>query len=138
MNGFPILTIITLLPLVTGIVVAGLRRQERLARQVALGSSLLSLGLALGLWKVFNAASGELQFVEKHEWIATLGVNYFVGVDGLGLLLVMLTAVVTPMAMLASWHWGETNSTLYLSKMSEEVRDGVEPVPPSQAAVKHA
>jgi len=138
MNGFPILTIITLLPLVTGIAVAGLRRQERLARQVALASSLLSLVLALGLWKVFNAASGELQFVEKHEWITTLGVNYFVGVDGLGLLLVMLTAVVTPMAMLASWRLGGTNSTSRSSETPEEAEDGAEAAPSSQGAVKHA
>lgn len=129
MNRCPVLTLLTLLPLVMGILVAGLRGQARLARQLALGSSLLSLGLMLGLWTAFDAASGELQFVERHEWIAALGVNYFLGVDGLGLLLALLTAVVTPMAMLASWRGGSrlpdaaaspgagrsTNSPLYFA-----------------------
>jgi NADH-quinone oxidoreductase subunit M len=104
MSDFPILTAITLLPLIGGVIVAGFgSEQRRLARNLALGSSSASLTLALVLWKQFNAASGELQFVERHDWIPTLGVQYFVGVDGLGLLLVMLSAIVVPMAMLASW-----------------------------------
>ncbi len=102
MSDFPILTIITLLPLVTGIVVASLGARKQLARRLALISSLFSLSLALALWKAFNAASGELQFVEQHEWIAAFGVNYFVGMDGLGLLMVLLTSSVVPMALLAS------------------------------------
>lgn len=110
-KGFPILTTVTLLPLIAGIVVAGLGEQKRLARGLALISSFLSLALALGLWKSFGATSGGLQFVEKHEWIPTLGVQYFLGVDGLGLLMVMLTAIVTPMAMLASWKSVGTSST---------------------------
>ena len=104
MSGLPILTVITLLPLFAGIIVAGVRDQRQFARKLALISSFLSLGLVLLLWKSFDATSGALQFVEKHEWIPTLGVNYFVAVDGLGLLMLLLTAIVTPMAMLASWR----------------------------------
>lgn len=103
MNGFPLLTLITLVPLIAGIIVSGLGSQKRLARNLALFSSLLSLGLAVVLWKSFDAGSGELQFVEKHDWIPALGVSYFVGVDGLGLLMVLLTAIVTFLALLASW-----------------------------------
>jgi len=108
------LTIITLLPLIAGIIVAGLGEQRHFARRLALTSSFISLGLVLLLWKNFNAASGALQFVEKHEWIPTLGVNYFLAVDGLGLLMLLLTAVVTPMAMLASWHT-EKSPALFFS-----------------------
>ncbi len=114
MNEFPFLTLITFLPLVAGVIVAGLGEQKKLARGIAFISSLVSLSLALVLWKSFNAASGELQFLEKHEWIPSLGVNYFVAVDGLGLLMVMLTAVITPMAMLASWRV-EKNASLFFS-----------------------
>ena len=95
-NGLPILTIITLLPLFAGIIVSSLGDKKHVARRVALISSFLSLGLVLLLWRSFDATSGALQFVEKHEWIPTLGVNYFVAVDGLGLLMLLLTAVVTP------------------------------------------
>ncbi|MDW8310556.1 MAG: proton-conducting transporter membrane subunit, partial [Verrucomicrobiales bacterium] len=96
------LTLLTLLPLVAGVIVAGLGEWPRVARRVALGAALGALGLALGLWQGFDAASGELQFVERHDWIPSLGVSYFVGVDGLGLLMVLLTALLVPMAMLAS------------------------------------
>ena len=101
MNQLPTLTILTLLPIVGGIVVGGLP-DKRLPRRFALGFSFLSLALALVLWKSFDATKGELQFVEKHDWIPLLGVQYFVGVDGLGLLMVLLTAIVVPMALLVS------------------------------------
>ena len=101
MNHLPILTILTLLPLIGGVIVAGIK-DKKLARTLALGLSFLSLALALGLWKSFDAANGNLQFVERHEWIPSLGVQYFVGVDGLGLLMVLLTSIVVPMALLVS------------------------------------
>ncbi|MBP9900193.1 MAG: NADH-quinone oxidoreductase subunit M [Verrucomicrobia subdivision 3 bacterium] len=105
MKGIPILTILTLLPLFAGIIVAGLGEQRKLARGIAFGSSLLSLALALLLWRSFDAANGQLnQFIEQHQWIPSLGIQYFVAVDGLGLLMVLLTAIITPMAMLASWN----------------------------------
>jgi len=100
-NQLPILTLLTLLPIIGGIIVVGLQ-DKQLARRFALGFSFLSLGLALGLWKSFDASSGALQFVEKHEWIPSLGVQYFVGVDGLGLLMVLLASIVVPMALLMS------------------------------------
>ena len=72
--------------------------------------------MALALWKAFDAANGGLQFVERADWIPTLGVQYFVGVDGLGLLMVLLTAIVVPMALLACRGRVETSgSQLYLA-----------------------
>jgi len=133
LNGFPIITAITLLPLIGGLIVVGLgEEQKRLARKLALGFSLASLALAIGLWLQFNATTGELQFVQKHEWIPSLGVNYFVGVDGLGLLMVMLTAIVTPMAMLASRSMVGTRSTASQTS-SGKVGDAVERVPTHDA-----
>src|SRR5688572_5189220 len=101
MSEFPIITAITLLPFIGGVLVAGLGTgQKRLARSIALGFCFTSLALALVLWKNFSSSSGGLQFKEQVDWIPSLGVQYFVGVDGLGLLMVFLTAIVTPMAML--------------------------------------
>lgn len=101
MSQMPILTLLTLLPIFGGIVVVGLQ-DKQLARRFALGFSFLSLALALGLWKSFDATNGDLQFVERADWIPTLGVQYFLGVDGLGLLMVLLTCIVVPMALLVS------------------------------------
>ncbi len=105
MNGVPLLTLLTLLPLVGGFAVVGLGQgHKRLARWLALGFSLGALLLALMLWHSFDAGSGGLQCEPRRAWIPALGVEYRVGVDGLGLLMVMLSAVVVPMAMLASWR----------------------------------
>jgi len=105
MNGLPLLTILTFLPLLGGCLVVGLgSEQQRVARWVSFGWSFGALALTLVLWQHFNHTSGDLQFQERHSWIPTLGVEYRVGVDGLGLLLLLLSAVVVPMAMLASWR----------------------------------
>ena len=104
MSTLPWLTVLTLFPLIGGIVVAGIQAEHRrLARSLALAISLVTLGLVLILWRQFKPALGELQFQELHTWIPTLAVQYHVGVDGLGLLMVLLSAIVVPMAILASW-----------------------------------
>src|SRR5436309_10927589 len=104
MNALPLVTLLTLVPVVGAVLVIGLgAQQKKFARWLALTFSFLSLALALVLWRQFNPSSGDLQFEEQHAWIPTLAVQYHVGVDGLGLLMVLLSAIVVPMAMLASW-----------------------------------
>src|SRR5437764_929598 len=104
MNGFPWITVLTLTPLIGGLVIVGIGAQRsHLARSLALTFSLASLGLAILVWKNFDATLTELQFVERHLWIPSLGIEYFVGVDGLSLLMILLSAIVVPMAILASW-----------------------------------
>jgi NADH-quinone oxidoreductase subunit M len=108
MSGFPIISFLTFLPLFGAIVLIGLSAdQKKLARWLALGFSLVSLVLIIFLWTRFNPSSGDLQFVETYNWIPTLAAQYHVGVDGLGLLMVLLTAIIVPMAMLASWNIDE-------------------------------
>lgn len=103
MKSLPILTLLTLLPLLGGAVLLGLERpQQQLARGLAITVSLLTLALTLALWFAFDNAAAGLQFIEKHTWIPTLGIEYKLGMDGLSLLMVALTALVTPMAILAS------------------------------------
>src|SRR6266516_6711598 len=116
MSEFSIITTITLLPLIGGLIVVGLgEEQQGLARKLALGFSFASLALAIGLWRQFDGTSGELQFKEQANWIPSLGVQYFVGVDGLGLLMVLLTAIVVPLALLAS-RSSKRESAHYSSK----------------------
>lgn len=104
MSGFPWLTALTLLPLLGGAVVIALGRRQSLARQLALAVSLLSLGLTLLLWRNFDAASGGMQFTERFDWVKSLGIQYHLGVDGLGLLMLLLTSIVTPLSLMASWR----------------------------------
>ena len=103
MKGVPIITILTLLPLVGAVLLLGVNAQERrLARGLAILFSLATLVCAAILWVNFNPAAVEMQFVERHDWIPSINVEYFTGVDGLGVLMVLLTAIVTPIAILAS------------------------------------
>jgi NADH-quinone oxidoreductase subunit M len=102
-EALPILSCVTLAPLAGGCVVAGLGpHQKVLARRLALGFAGLVLILAAGLWWAFKPEAAGPQFVERWVWIPTLQVEYCLGLDGLNLLMVLLTAVVTPMALLAS------------------------------------
>jgi NADH-quinone oxidoreductase subunit M len=99
------LTILTLAPFIGGIVIAGLGAERKnLVRGLSLATSLVGLGGALCMWLHFDPKTGGLQFVEKADWVPSLGIQYFLGVDGLGLLMVLLTAIVTPLAILASWR----------------------------------
>jgi len=105
MNGVPILSLLILVPLLGALIIIGLGAdQKRLARALGLGCSFVSLILALAIWSKFVPGSGELQFEEVHTWIPSIGVQYHLGMDGLSLVLVLLSAIVVPMAMLASWR----------------------------------
>jgi len=99
------LSLLTLVPFIGGIVIAGLGAERKnLVRGLALATSLVGLGGAICLWLHFDASQGGIQFPEKFAWVPALGVDYYLGVDGLGLLMVLLTAIVTPLAILASWN----------------------------------
>jgi len=105
---FPILTSIVALPVAGAILLLFVNGDEErsapLVRKVALLVSLLVFAETLLLWMRFNAASGDFQFVERHAWIPAFGIEYFVGVDGISLLLLVLTAFLTPLALLGSWE----------------------------------
>ena len=94
-SGIPILTLITVLPLV-GAVVALLVGKH--ARGVALITTLVSLVLALLIWTRIPA-DGAIGLVERVAWAPSLGIEYHLGVDGLGALMVLLTAIVTLMSV---------------------------------------
>jgi NADH-quinone oxidoreductase subunit M len=115
MNGFPDLTLLTALPIIAAVLLAGMNFERRgLARGLALASSLLTLAHALCLWSRFDPGAEGLQFVEKHAWMPSLAVDYFVGADGLSLLMLLLTALVTPAAIAAAWKI-EARAPLYFS-----------------------
>ncbi|MDQ3200288.1 MAG: NADH-quinone oxidoreductase subunit M, partial [Verrucomicrobiota bacterium] len=71
------------------------------ARGVALGSNLLTAIFAAMLWRYFDPAATGLQMVARHEWIPAIGAELHFGLDGLSLLLVLLTSLVFPFALLA-------------------------------------
>lgn len=115
MSNFPIITILTFVPFVGALVLAFSKGNDKtLSRWLAMGTALVSLALALWMWKSFDPSASGFSMEERHAWISQLGVQYRVGVDGLGLLMVLLAALITPMAMLASWR-NEDRPHLYFS-----------------------
>ncbi|HXH78713.1 NADH-quinone oxidoreductase subunit M [Nocardioides sp.] len=102
MNDLPVLSILIAIPLVGAVVTAFL--PAHLARLA--GLVFAGLTLAWGALAALTSYSldGGMQLTETHAWIEALGVHYALGVDGLGLLMVLLTAVLVPVVLVASWH----------------------------------
>lgn len=99
-----LLTLMILLPVAGAVLVGFLPRgREGAVRWAGLTASLLTLLVVGRLFQVFNPASGEFQLTARAAWVPQLGIGYHVGVDGISLLLVGLTAVVFPIALLSSW-----------------------------------
>src|SRR5213593_359933 len=74
---------------------------QKNGRPIALMFNAISAVCALALWRNFDATAAGLQFVERHIWIPAVGAEYLVGIDGLSLLLVLLTSLIVPFAFLA-------------------------------------
>jgi NADH-quinone oxidoreductase subunit M len=101
--SFPYLTVITLLPLIGAILIAGLESpRSPWPRRFALGISFLALLTVACVWARFDGTNPEVQFVERYAWIPAINVQYFLGIDGIGLLMVALSALVVPFALLAA------------------------------------
>jgi NADH-quinone oxidoreductase subunit M len=110
MNDFPWLSVLLLLPIAGAIAVVALpaRVAPALPKQVALGTSLLTLVVGAVMALRYDAGSGEqFQFTEQADWIKSFGAHYALGVDGVGLTLVMLTLILAPVVILASWNDGD-------------------------------
>lgn len=98
-----------------GIAAILLVRGQAWARWCALASSVVTLGLGLVLWSGFDRADPGMQFVERVEWMPTFNIQYAVGVDGISLVMVLLTALLAPLCVLASWTSIETKVRAFMS-----------------------
>lgn len=83
-------------------------------RRVALGVSLLALGLSAALWWRFDPSIEGMQFVERTSWMENFNIQYAVGVDGISLILVLLTTLLGPICVLASWTSIESKVKAYM------------------------
>jgi len=101
-----LLTVVTFVPLAGALLLAFIPRDEAGQHRAAtLVVTLLTFFLSLGLWFGFDASPGapEFQFEVKQPWMSSIGIGYHVGLDGVALLLVMLTTVLTPVVILSTW-----------------------------------
>jgi NADH-quinone oxidoreductase subunit M len=104
-DSFPILTVTAAVPAVGAIVTAAVPAARRgAAKLTALGFSLATLVLAFVTLVRFEPGGARYQFTESHAWVKSFGLRYDLGVDGIAVVMVALTALLIPFVMLAGWH----------------------------------
>ena len=103
MDEFPILSAIIAVP-IAGSIVCLLVPSSRpeIAKAVGYAATMITFGLAAWLLWHFDAQSARFQFVENESWIPRLGVSYLVGVDGISIFMIAITALLFPLGLLAS------------------------------------
>ena len=123
MSTFPWLTVIGAVPLVGALVIAltpgssapggdpDHAARRLLVKRLALLFSLITLGLTIAMMVSFSPNGPEFQFTQTYQWIPQFGVHYAVGVDGIALVLIGMTAVLMPAVVLASWHDADPPAT---------------------------
>ena len=106
MSSWPILSIVTFLPLIGAVLIMAQRgdstADQRNARWTAFWTTVLTFAVSLILVWRFDASTPEFQFVEKHAWLGG-STAYHMGVDGISLPFVILTTALMPICMIASW-----------------------------------
>ena len=100
--SLPLLSLATFLPLIGAALILAMPKPET-ARWIALGTTIVVFALSLLVWANFNSADPGFQLVEKHDWLGG-GISYHMGVDGISMLFVVLTAGLMPFCIAASWE----------------------------------
>ena len=108
MSQFPILSLLTFLPLVGAVFILTIRGEEEIiarnARHVALWTSVINFLLSLFVWINFDNTTADFQFVEYAVWMPAFNIGYKMGIDGISMLFVLLTTLLTPICVLSSWE----------------------------------
>lgn len=99
------LTVMELLPLVGAALIATTGKgKDELVKKMALATTLVVAAAGVLLTMGFDRADAGLQFVEKREWIPAFGINYAVGIDGIALVLILMSVILAPIVVLAGWN----------------------------------
>src|SRR5215468_2551757 len=118
MSNFPWLTVAGAVPLAGTLVVclapgaaagdeAGKRASDLLVKRITLVVTLLTLGVTAAMTANFSTSGPRFQFTQDYQWIPQFVVHYAVGVDGIALVLILMTTVLMPVVVLASWNDAE-------------------------------
>lgn len=106
MQGLPILSIVTFFPLLGAILLFMIDREnDRLLKGLAFVVTVIDFLISLYLLYKFDATTPNMQFTEHYSWIERLGISYYVGIDGISLLLFLLTTFLMPICILCSWNY---------------------------------
>src|SRR6201982_2058096 len=117
MYNYPILSIAIWMPIVFGLIVlaVGSDRNPAPARWIALIGSILSFIVTIPLMTDFDPGTAKLQFVEQSNWIERFNITYHLGVDGISMWFVVLTALITVIVVVAAWEVITANVSQYMA-----------------------
>ena len=119
LGGFPLLTALVVLPLLGVVALAPIPATDvRILRVTAFGASLVTFAVSLLLLAAFVAGEPGFQLTESVEWIPQYGISYALGVDGVSLFLVLLTTLIVPLALLASWEQTDRTKGFLVSMLA--------------------
>src|SRR5690606_32000119 len=97
------------------VLLTGDDRNARIARPLALISAIAGLLVTIPLYTGFDHATANMQFVEQYAWIERFNINYFLGVDGLSVLFILLNSFITIFVVIAAWEVIETRVAQYMA-----------------------
>jgi NADH-quinone oxidoreductase subunit M len=115
MLGGHLLSVLIWLPVIGGVVALGLGDRPFLAKWLSLICSAVALLLSVPLWNMFQTGTAAMQFVERTPWISTIHSEYYIGVDGISMPLILLTTFTTVLIVIASWQNVEKRVAQYFA-----------------------
>ncbi|HDK43228.1 MAG TPA: NADH-quinone oxidoreductase subunit M, partial [Desulfobacteraceae bacterium] len=115
-EGFPLLSFLIFFPL-AGAVVLLFFNGEKFARYWTLAITLITAAFSISLITGFDTTTAKFQFAEVHNWIPQLNIHYILGVDGISILMVLLSTLIMPLCILASWRYIKTRVSQFMFSM---------------------
>ena len=113
---WPILSLTIWLPIIGGLmVIASGDREANATRWTALIVSVLTFLVSLPLWFGFDSGTAQMQFVERTPWVPLFNIEYYLGVDGISMPLIILTTFITPLVVIAGWEVIKYKPALYMA-----------------------
>jgi NADH-quinone oxidoreductase subunit M len=105
MSGLSLLTVVLFMPMVglTIVLFMNEEKQRNAIRWTTFGFTIATFLLSLLLWALHDPTNPGLQFVQRNDWLPSFGVSYYVGIDGIGLIMILLTTFIVPLAVLFSF-----------------------------------
>ena len=116
-SDLPLLSLVIWTPIIGGVLVLFFSKDEQAnnARWISLAFSVLTFVLAIPLYTMFDTTTHQMQFVEMTPWISTFDINYHLGVDGISMPLIFLTAFTTVIVVIAGWEVIEYKTAQYMA-----------------------
>jgi len=115
-NELPLLSILVWLPIVGGLItLTSGDRESTGAKRIAFMFSAITLLLCIPLYTGFDTSTADMQFAERYVWVEAFNIYYHLGIDGISMPLIALTAFITPLVIIAGWNVIQTRASQYMA-----------------------